>query len=399
MRILTGLSLLLFFPGLWAQSELLLGTHTDEPAPTIGALLVDNPPEGFTITLRPFANVGELRSALADGSIDLALLEETGDNEANAALITELYPSVLHVLTRGDQTSNDIGEVLRDKPIWGGAPGSIGHRVARALARDFGIPTENLNLLKDAWTVEPDVYFIFGGLLAPDALSRLDGFALYSFDSPNRLMHGSVVEGIALRYPNLRPFTLPAQLYPELSAEPALTLSVSNLLVAGSTIDDETAYALAANVETLKGQLAALYPMAGMPQLAAGAHHARAMPLQPGVQRFRDRDLPGFFERNAEILGMMATVFLAVGSALIAWRRQRRQARKDKLDTYYSKLLTYRTALIEGTDTPFSVAQQARATQSDVLKLVIDERIDANGALLAFLSLSNQILTEAHERG
>ena len=398
MRVLTGLCLLLFCQGLWAQSELLLGIHTDEPAPSIAALLADNPPAGYGIEVRPFANVQDLKSALSNGHIDLALIEETASPPPGASLITELYPSVLHVLVRGDQSERDIGEILRGKPIWAGAPGSIGHGVARALALDFGIPDSELELLNDAWTVEPEVYFIFGGLLAQDALMRLDGFQLYSFDDPNRLMHGSVVEGIALRYPHLRPFTLPAQLYPQLSEAPALTLSVSNLLVAGSTIDDEVGYALAANIEKTQGQLAALYPMAGMPQLAAGAHHARALPVQAGVQRFQDRDLPGFFERNAEILGMLATVFLAAGSALLAWRRHRRQSRKDKLDTYYSKLLSYRAALVDKTDTPDSIARETRATQSDVLKLVIDERIDANGALLAFLSLSNQILIEAQER-
>ncbi|MEM6582732.1 MAG: hypothetical protein AAF699_15740, partial [Pseudomonadota bacterium] len=199
MRVFAGVYLLLFCQGLWAQSELLLGIHTDEPAPSIGALLAENPPEGYSIVLEPFADVQQLRSALTDGNIDLALLEETGGDEPGAALITELYPSVLHVLTRGDQSSKNIGEVLREKPIWAGAPGSIGHSVARALARDFGIANADLELLNDAWTVEPEVYFIFGGLLAPDALSRLDGFVLYSFDVPSRLMHGSVVEGIALR--------------------------------------------------------------------------------------------------------------------------------------------------------------------------------------------------------
>ena len=45
-----------------------------------------------------------------------------------------------------------------------------------------------------------------------------------------------------------------------------------------------------------------------------------------------------------------------------------------------------------------AIAAETRATQANVLELVIEERIDANGALLAFLSLSNQILAEADKR-
>ncbi len=40
-------------------------------------------------------------------------------------------------------------------------------------------------------------------------------------------------------------------------------------------------------------------------------------------------------------------------------------------------------------------ATEVRATQAEVMALVVEERIDADGALMAFLSLSNQILMEA----
>jgi TRAP-type uncharacterized transport system substrate-binding protein len=398
MRYVLALALLLCSQGLAAQRELVLGIHTDEPAPSIGALLASARPDGHTIRVQSFASVEKLREELEAGRIDFALLEETGTAEAGASMVAEVYPSVLHVLYRGRQNAQNIGDVLRAAPIWAGAPGSIGHTVAQALARDFGVPADQLNLLDDAWTVEPEVYFIFGGILAPDALSRLQEFHLYSFDEPAALMRGSVVEGIALRYPNLRPFILPAQLYPALGDSAALTLSVSSLLVARETLDENVAYEMAAAIDQAMPQLAALYPMAGMPQLAAGAHQARSLPLHPGVQHYQDRDLPGFFERNSEILGMSGTVFLASFTAFVAWRRHRKQARKDKLDSYYQKLFSYRAALDVDPAERKSLAAKTRAMQADVLALVIDERIDANGALLAFLSLSNQILSEATEK-
>jgi hypothetical protein len=406
MKLFLGLVLLLCSFNLAAEQALVLGIHTDEPAPKIGALIANSSPAGYAIELKSFASVELLREELEAGNIDLALLEETGATEKGAAMITEIYPSVLHVLYRGESTDQgddrnaqkNIGQILRNTPIWAGAPGSIGHTVALALARDFGLQDDELNLLDDPWSVEPEVYFIFGGILAPDALSRLDGFHLYSFDNPADLMLGSVVEGIALRYPNLRPFILPEQLYPTLDDNAALTLSVSSLLVARETLDDNVAYEIAAAIDQLMPQIAALYPMAGMPQLSAGAQQARAMPLHPGVQRYLNRDLPGFLERNAELLALYATVLLAIASALVAWRRHRKQSRKDKLDVYYQKLLSFRNSLEDPAFKCDSLAAQTRATQADVLALVIDERIDADGALLAFLSLSNQILAEAQAR-
>lgn len=396
MRYLLLLALFLTSLGASAQNELILGIHTDEPAPSIGALIANAKSDDYTLRIQPFASVDRLREELAAGRIDLALIEETRGEEAGVAVIADIYPGVLHILYNGETTPANLGDLLRLGPIWAGASGSIGHTVARALAGDFGVAAHELNLLEDAWTVEPQVYFIFGGILANDALSRLSDFRLYSLDDPASLMHGSVAEGIALRYPNLRPFILPAQLYPALGDRPALTLSVSTLLVAHEALDEQLAFEISAIVQAILPRIAAIYPLADLPQFSSGAQQARALPLHPGVQRYRDRDLPGFFERNSEFLGFSATLVLTTVSAFIAWRRHRKQSRKDKLDTYYQKLLTYRSALNELDTNRQSIAAQTRDTQAEVMGLVIDERIDANGALLAFLSLSNQILAEAN---
>ncbi len=392
---LWGFAILMFTAELSGQDELVLGVHTEEPAPSIGAVLADAAPDGAAIRVESYASAEALREQLRAGAIDFALLEETGRREPGIAVVADIYPSVLHILYRGEAVPGNLGDLLRGGAIWAGPPGSIGHTVAVALARDFGVAADEVNLLADAWTVDPDLYFIFGGILAPDALSRLGGFQLYSLGDPATLMHGSVVEGIALRYLNLRPFILPAQLYPALSDDAALTLSVSSLLVAREGLDEQISYDMAAAVEELLPAIAAIYPLAGMPQLAAGAQRARALPLHAGAQRYRQRDLPGFLERNAELLGLAATLIFAVGSGLVAWRRQRRQSRKDKLDAYYRKLLDYRTDLSQSGCDQASLAASVRSTQADVLSQVMGERIDADGALLAFLSLSNQILSEA----
>jgi len=86
---------------------------------------------------------------------------------------------------------------------------------------------------------------------------------------------------------------------------------------------------------------------------------------------------------------------IAGGSLLLAWNRHRRQARKDTLDNYYQDLLDLREALgsraIAGPD----VLTRVRDIQAEVMALVIRERIDTDGSLLAFLALSNRLLDEA----
>ncbi len=392
-----GLLVLLALLALPARAALVLGVHPEEPAPSIARLLAGLTPDEQAISVRPFESGEQLSAALQAGDIDLGILEDPGAPLTGLALVADLYPSVLHVLYRGSDTPRDLGELLARGPIWAGPPGSTGHRLARELARDFGLEDADVELLDDALSSEPDSYFIFGGILAPDALSRLPGFRLYSLDAPRQLMHGSVAEGIALRYPSLRPFVLPAQLYPPLGDEAALTLSVTSLLVARGSLPRDTVYELAMAVDALRPQLAAVYPLAGVRRPMEHMEAAQALPLHEGARRYRDRDLPGFLERYAEVLALGTTVMLATGTVLATVRRQRKQSRKDRLDTFYQRLLTLRDELSEPDSDDSNIAQRVRDAQSEVMALVIDERIDADGSLMAFLTLSNRLLEEAEK--
>ena len=377
-----------------ALAEIRLGVHSEEPAPTIGELISTLTPAGRGIRIVAFDSSQQVLESLQAGEVDLGIVEEAGQAGEGLGLVEELYPSVLHMLHRGGFQFADVGELLAAGHIWAGPPGSIGYRVAQNLSRDFALQEGRPRLMPDPWSQEPDIYFVFGGILAPDAIARLPDFQIYGLDEPGALMQGSVAEGVALRYPYLRPFVLPAQLYPSLGDKAALTLAVSNVLVARESLDAPIVYQLAMGVEHLAPRIAAAYPMAGLPQLSGGSPPARAMALHPGARRYRDRDLPGFIERNAEVLGLGATLIIAAGSLLVAWQRRRKLSRKDTLDRYYQQLLDLREELADPDCQLPDVTTRIRDTQAEVMALVIEERIDADGSLLAFLSLSNQLLEE-----
>lgn len=387
-----ALALALLIPAS-ASASVVLGYHSEEPAPQIAELLSSMSSSGEDIEIRAFADAGLLKQAVADRAIDLAILEEPSHNQDDITMLSELYPVVLHILYRGEVPPNSIRELLSLGPIWAGPPGGLGYQLAQQLASDYDVSA--IELLPDPWADEPVVYFVFGGLLASDALSRLDGFHLYSIDSPEALMHGSIAEGIALRYPNLRPFVLPAELYPSLAAKPALTLAVNALLVTHAELDHRLAYELALGSDRLSSTIAATYPLAGLPQLQQTSGTARAVPWHEGAQRYLDRELPSFLERYAELLGVVLTLFLAVGSLVVAILRSRKQARKDRLDVFYQRVLDCRLGDNATEQDRIESTETIQAIQQQVFELVINERIDADAALVAFLSLSNQLLAEA----
>ena len=376
-----------------AGAAITLGVHVDEPAPAIAQLLVDRLPDELKPQLRSFDDVSALRKALVDGGVDLAFLEEPLRPIPGVSTVSELYPAVLHLLVHESVTVSGLGELLASGPVWAGTPGGIGHVLASRLAADYAV--EPLELLPDPWSETPQVYFIFGGLLGQDAISRLRQYRLHSVGDPASVPGGSIAQGIALRYPNLRAFLLPAEIYPGLAEGPALTLAVKMLLTARSDLDPDLVYELVMAIERLKPAIASVYPLAGIEELERSGNAARALPWHPGAQRYIDRELPSVIERYAEFVGATVTLTIALVSLGVALYRRRRQARKDRLDVYYERALQCREDMNFGAQSPAAIASRLRALQAEVFQLLIEERIPADSALIAFLALSNQLLDES----
>ena len=376
------------------RAELSLGVLPDEPAPTVAGVLANLDVDGESIAVRSYATVDAMLGDMRAGRLDLAVLAEPVTPVSGVSVLANLFPSVLHVLHRESIHPDSLSELITSGKIYAGAPGGIGSGLIRSLVEDYGIDEANVHVLDDAWTEEPDVYFVFGGLLATDARRRLGGYRLWSVDDPDKLMRGSAAEGLMLRYPNLRPFILPADLYPALGRQAALTVSVSTLLVAGTGLDEDRAFEVVATVTQASPLIAAAYPLAGLPQIAMAGTEARTLPLHPGARRYLDRNEPAFIERYAEVLALAFTLVIAAGSASLAVERRRRQARKDRLDNYYQQILGVRPLADANAQERRAANLAIRAIQAEVFDLVVADRIEADGALVAFLTLSNQALAE-----
>ena len=388
------LLLLLMLASTLVKAELRLGAHTDEPAPSIANILSEITVEGESVKVISYTNVDQLTQDLVSGELDLALIEEPSIAEPGVQVIGEVYPNVLHVLLQNNLSASGIGELLDSRYVWAGVSGGMGRRIAESLAEEHEVSAKWMN---DPWSRTADVFFVFGGLLDRDAQRRLSNFRLWSLDEPENLMRGSVAEAVTLRYPNIRPFLLPGGLYPRLGGQPALTLSVSTLLVARSTLDLDRAYAIAEALEQARPPIAAAYPLAGLPQLDTSLTLSRTRSIHPGAQRFADRDMPSLLERYAEVMALMATLLVAGVSAVFAVSRRRRQRGKDQLDTYYMQVLEARQPAAATLADRDAARELIRGIQSQVFDLVVAERIDTNMALVAFLQLSNQLLLELEE--
>ncbi|MEM1229804.1 MAG: hypothetical protein AAGI15_04645 [Pseudomonadota bacterium] len=387
-----ALSRVLLMSSLAVHAQALtLGVHPEEPAPALAAVLVAHSEPALPLQQMAFADQKSLLEALQAGRIDAALIEAPAQPLPRVRLIADLYPSVLHVLYPADWGATDLRTLLTRGSVWAGGEGSIGRKLVRELQADYQLSDAQISLLPDPISTRPDVWMIFGGILGRDALRRMPGYRLFDFEPGAGAARESIAEGIALRHPQLHTMTLPRRLYPSLDSPKITTLAVHNQLAVRADLPEAQAFALAALVDQARQPIAAAYPLTTLDTPERSGIVPHALVSHAGAVRFEQRNEPSFLERYAEVFAFLLTALVALASALVAIARYRQQRRKDRLDRFFQRLLQQR-------DTePRARAETIRSLQSDVIELVVRERISADGALLAFLSLSNQLLAEAEQ--
>ena len=255
-------------------------------------------------------------------------------------------------------------------------------------------------MIDNPWTEHPDVYFIFGGLLSAESIRQLEGYRLFSFADVDDISGGSVADGIVLRHHHLKPFLLPKSVYYALNNEPVVTLSIRSVLIAHEDFNSEFTLDIVSQLFNKAQEIALNYPLVTR-ELNSGVDAIELMfPLHAGTRRYLDRDKPGFFERYVEVLALILTLVITLLSGAFALYRHRLQVKKDRVDVYYSQFLEIRRDM-ERTSTHTVLRtyhKRALDVQHEVLNLLIDERVAADASLVAFLSLSNQIINELDRR-
>ncbi len=381
--------------------ELTLAVSTEEPAPsiaeTIRSLLRER---GFSISIDATTDPTKIVAAIRDRKVDLALVEESDLPVSGVVTLAPLYPSVLHVLHNDAEAPEDFADLIRGAKVYAGPLGGAAHRLLMQLCVDFGVVSDQFQLLDNPWTVVPDVYFIFGGLLSANSIRQLEGYRLFSFAEADDISGGSVADGIVLRHHHLKPFLLPKSIYYALNNDPIVTLSIRSVLIAHEDFNSEYALDIASQLFNEAQEIASSYPLVTR-ELNVSVDTTELMfPLHAGTRRYLDRDKPGFIERYVEVLTLIFTIVITLLSGAFVLYRHRSQVRKDRVDVYYSQLLEIRRDM-ERTNTHTamrSYRKRALDVQQEVLNLLIDERVAADTSLMAFLSLSNQIINELDRR-
>lgn len=373
--------------------QLRLGFLPEEPAPSIAEALSEILTE-HELTLIPFATALELEQELLEDGIDLAIMEEPENTIVGLQWVAALYPSLLHMLSGIPAPQPALPQLLNTGPVYVGPEGGIADRLAKSLRKEYGLSGDG-PLHNNPFSPGQQSYFIFGGLLSDDAVSRLDDYQLIGLSGLDQWQRGSLAEAITFRHPNLHPILIPADLYPALSHQPVISVAVTTLLVSSKGVSAETAYEISESIDQNFARIGNLYPLARSltNESSSTQEQTRTLPAHPGTIRYQQREAPNLLERYAEVMALVVTLLIASLSGLVALSRIRRQRRKDRLDNYFEQalVLSEQARSAAKPDAADGFQRQIQALRAEVIGLFVNEKIEADTTFLAFLMVSEQL--------
>lgn len=375
-----------------------IGVSAEEPGPRIAEetrlLLVDS---GLSAEVRSIEVAADIISAVLSGDIDFGIIAEPAVLIPGLTTVLPLYPSILHVLYKSENTPASFADVLVGKRIYAGPLGGPTSKFLAQLGDYFDIDADSYTVLGNPWVEVPDVYFVFGGLLDINSRRKLAGYRLFSFGDADRLGKGTLGEGITLQMPNVDTFVLPEQVYGNLNRDAVLTLATRTVLVTAASTSVERVFDLTSILLANSQRLSVAYPLVKQAMNENIRLSSFTLPVHAGAQRSLEKDAPTVIQRYAQVIALGLTLSAMFGSALVALYKSRKTRKKARIDVYYNKILDLRHALQETVTEEYrhSIEEQIKSVQNEVFALLVDERVSANESLTIFLELSNKVLDEA----
>ena len=332
--------------------------------------------------------------SLMQGKADISLVENYVSYREGVNSAFSVYSEVLHIFYKDDIQVASFDELIYDNSIYIGKEQSPTYNVMMDIFQFYGLDANQIHTTLD--TSQATVLIDLTNLLNEDVLKKYKGFKLYSFDIMDNFGNASMVEGIALKYPRLSPFVIPAGLYRGFTPGPVVTLSIDLIMMVRSGMGEVPVNDFAKTMLRNRQVFTVIDPLLYNGMKEDFDQGKLNIPLHEGARIFLDRDEPGFIERYAELGGVILSLIIAVWSGLVSLTKWQAQKKKDKIDEFYEDLINIKNEIIlhKNQQDVMEKIRHIQSSQNKAFELLISEELVANESFRIYMELSKETINE-----
>ncbi len=325
------------------------------------------------IQIEVIETAGSLDNArlLDEGYADLATFQADGGSSSRAHLIANLYPDAYQLIARRAAQIHSVAD-LKGKTIALPSKGSAQFTSFWFLARHYGIDESSITWLPMSnrsaeWALISDAVDAVFRVRAPgDATVKL---LIERADIT--LVPIEQAAALHLRKAAIRPGRIPKGSYrgdPPLPETDLDTASVNRLLVASGEVSANVIHEITSVLFERRRELNELSPLASLisvPDTSSGT----TLPLHEGAAQYYDREKPGIWSEQADLLRTLISLLAVFASMSFAFRNWFQGVQKNRADAYNKDLIE----LLETAERGGHPANYYRAELGRILTQVVDD--------------------------
>lgn len=389
-------------------SDLELG-ESKENQPTVLSLRQTMKPLGLSLSFKdlPIQKEADIVKLVDEGTIDIGIVKNDVDLHngfSNVRTLLPLFPDVLLILCRTEPDGASIQDLFDKRKTALILDKKEERNVIDLFLRKNGTSTANMGEIhaNDSTRItealnEFDVLVLFASLNSRSVHNILRSWngTIYSLDEPRLMKQGSNVDGFCMAYPKAVPFVIPKGTYGRWPLQPVLTFAIYDVMVCHKNLDEHVAYDMLKNIYDMQPSLSEENFEFGLLSSDYESHKF-SFPLHDGAIKYILRDQPTFWERESEVVGLVITILALTSGGLTTLFKYLKQRRKDRVDTYYQKVLYVSNRARQSTsrEQKENFLAELHIIRNNAFDQLIAENLDANDAFTIFVNLANAAIAE-----
>ncbi len=353
---------------------------------------------------------GGVEFAISQNDVSfLPILGEKNIELSNLRSVIPLYPEILFIIYKPhlEPEASSLRELVLGKKVAIGPKNSGTARLTKILLQEFGIqPGEYQpqyakfedNVLSD--TVDICCLVTgFNNVRVQKCLQQ--GGKIFSLGDPELAGRGSAADGFCLKYPLAKPIIIPNNIYKNLPEKPILTVAIDAVLLSREDVADDIVYHV---VETILNRKQFIVMDLDNKLLSHITEQFDPLklrfPLHKGARHYLERNKPTFWERYAELIGVVFSIFLAFIGGIATVTRWRKFRKKNRIDTYYKGVMDIQVRVddFETEQDCQNAIQKLKYLRQNAFEQLISEKLLADESFRIFITFINDIQKEINSR-
>ncbi len=330
---------------------------------------------------------------------DMALIENYVPYKEGVNSVFSCYSEVLHIFYKNEGVTPSFKELLEGKKVFIGRKNAPTYHLMMDLFDFYGVNREEITITFNI--LEGEVIALLSTLLTEHELKGFRDYQLYSFDLISDFGDGGAsVDGISLKFPRMDPFVIPKNTYTKFTLEPVVTLSVDVVMMVRSGMGTVAVTDLTKTMLRNRQTFAPIDPLLYNGMKEDFDRSKLNFPLHEGARIFLDRDEPSFFERYAELGGVIFSIVVAIIGGIVSLAKWQAQKKKDKVDEFYEELLSVKNSIPKIKEIKDGLMQikQIQDSQNRAFEMLISEELIADDSFRIYMELSKETIAELRSR-